>query len=367
MALGDHDVPLLGDELAGKRVALMVCGGIAAMKTPLVARALRRRGAAVTAFVSKSALLYVTEDSLAWSTDRPVVRQLTPNAEHLSDSAPFDAYLLPQATYNTINKLAAGIADGVLTSTLASALGRMTHGEAQVLVVPTMHGTMHNPILTASLRRLDELGVRVVRPRQAYGKHNIPNEPTLVAEVCRAVADSPLVGRRVVVTGGTPAIRQEEGDLRTRAGDDDLGIAVAEHLYLRGADVLLLQAGAQPVPEPVPHQRIDLFDAQRAAVRRTLDEAPTLGLVLAAREPGHDAPDARAFAAACCAETPGLAALVRHAAGGEQGADANALEATFEGHHDDWRLRGRGDVTQCDRTTLLRSIGERLATVAGQG
>jgi len=100
LAIGDHDVPLSSDHLSGKHVALLVTGGIAAMKSPMIARALRRHGAQVTAVASSEGLRYVTEDTLAWSTNRPVVTQLSPRAEHLSGSEPFDAYLVAPATYN---------------------------------------------------------------------------------------------------------------------------------------------------------------------------------------------------------------------------------------------------------------------------
>ncbi|HMB52035.1 MAG TPA: flavoprotein, partial [Thermoanaerobaculia bacterium] len=221
--LGDHDVTFVGSHLAGKRVALLVTGGIAAFKAPLVARALRKQGADVVAFASEEGLRYVTAETLEWSTVNPVVTRLTAAAEHLSDDDPFDAYLVAPATYNTINKMAAGIADGTVTSALASALGRMEQGETKVLVVPTMHGSLHNSILTASLERLDAMGVRVVPPREDYGKHNIPSEEAIVAEVCRAVATSPLAGRRVLVTGGpTPvpidAVRRITNRFRGRLG-----------------------------------------------------------------------------------------------------------------------------------------------------
>ncbi len=273
--LGDHDVPHLGDELDGRRVALLVCGGIAAMKVPLLARALRRRGAEVTAFVSRDALRYVTEDALAWSTDRPVVSELSARAEHLGDGANFDAYLLPQATYNTINKAAHGIADGVITTTLASALGRMELGRAAVLLAPTMHGSMHNAILTESLQRLDALGVRVIPPRQAYGKHNIPDDDVLVAEVCRAIVHSPLRGMRVLVTGGpTPVPIDNVRRIVTRFRGK-LGIAIAETLHLRGAEVLLIHGdGALTPPAHLPHEVVRTFDAYRETVRDRLAAEP---------------------------------------------------------------------------------------------
>jgi phosphopantothenoylcysteine decarboxylase/phosphopantothenate--cysteine ligase len=281
--LGDHDVSLVGDHLAGKRVALMITGGIAAFKAPLVARALRRQGADVVAFVSSEALRYVTEDTLEWSTVNPVVSRLTASAEHLSDAAPFDAYLVAPATYNTLNKLAYGIADGVVTSSLASALGRLEQGETKVLVAPTMHGSLHNSILTESLQRLDRLGVRVVPPREGYGKHNIPSEETLVSEVCREVSTSPLRGKRVLVTGGpTPvpidAVRRITNRFRGR-----LGAEIALELHLRGAEVRLIHGdGAFRPPDYVPYRVARTYDEYVQAVTEELAAAPTAAGIFSA-------------------------------------------------------------------------------------
>lgn len=178
--LGDHEVPRDGDALDGVRVALVVTGGIAAFKAPMIARALRRQGAVVTAFATTEGLRYVAREALEWACDRPVVVDLTAGAEHLSDSAPFDVYLVAPATYSVIGKVANGIADTPVTATLASAVGRMERGFASILLAPTMHGSMHNSILVANLRALHSIGCTVVPPRDAYGKHNLPDERTLV-------------------------------------------------------------------------------------------------------------------------------------------------------------------------------------------
>ncbi|MCB1409756.1 MAG: hypothetical protein KDK22_09650, partial [Rhodobacteraceae bacterium] len=69
--MGDHDVPAASDRLAGKRIALLVTGGIAAMKAPEVARGLRRHGASVVAFASEDALNYVAREALEWATLGP--------------------------------------------------------------------------------------------------------------------------------------------------------------------------------------------------------------------------------------------------------------------------------------------------------
>ena len=178
--LGDHEVPRDGDALDGVRVALLVTGGIAAFKAPMVARALRRQGAVVTAFVTTEGLRYVAREAREWACDRPVVVDLTAGAEHLSDSAPYDVYLVAPATYSVIGKVANGIADTPVTATLASAVGRMERGLASVVLAPTMHGSMHNSILVANLRALHSIGCVVLPPRDAYGKHNLPDEQALV-------------------------------------------------------------------------------------------------------------------------------------------------------------------------------------------
>jgi len=184
--LGDREIAREGDALDGVRVALLVTGGIAAMKTPFLARALRRQGASVTAFCTEEALRYVAQDALAWSTTAPVITKLSASAEHLSDDAPFDVYLVAPATAASIGRMAHGIAEGAVGATLAAAIGRMEQGRAKVLVAPTMHGSMHNSILVKALRELHNIGVRIIPPRDAYGKHNLPDDATLVKEVADA-------------------------------------------------------------------------------------------------------------------------------------------------------------------------------------
>lgn len=265
--MGDHDVPRVSDRLAGRRIALLVSGGIAAMKTPEVARGLRRHGATVVAFASEDALRYVAREALEWATLGPVISGLTWRAEHLSDSAPFDAYLVAPATHSTIAKMANGIGDTVVTAALISALGRMEQGRTKVLVAPTMHGTMHNAQLVDNARRLAGQGVCFVTPRDAYGKHNLPDTETLCIAVGRALATSPLAGRKIMVTAGpTPVpidgVRRIVNRFRGR-----LGAQVAEELIWRGAEAeLILGDGAWRPKAPIPVTIARTFDEYRDTV-----------------------------------------------------------------------------------------------------
>jgi len=267
-AIGDHDVPALSRHLEGQSIALLVGAGIAAMKAPLLARALRRRGAAVTAFCTPETLRYVGAEALEWSTCRPLVRELSWRAEHLSDGETFAAYLVAPATYNTIGKAAGGIADTVVTAALASALGRLARGETAVLLAPTMHGSMHNGVFEANCRRLADLGVRFVPPRDAYGKHNLPEEELIVAAVCRALSSSPLRNRRLLVTGGPTPVPVDGVRRLTSRFRGQLGAAIHEELLRRGADsrLVLGDGGWRPAEWLPAVSVVPTYDAYRERV-----------------------------------------------------------------------------------------------------
>ncbi len=269
--IADRQVALESTHLQGKRIGLLITGSIAAMKAPLIARSLRRQGADVVAFASAEALRYTTIEALEWSTTNAVITKLTPAAEHLSDENPFAAYVVAPATYNTINKISCGIADGVITSTVASALGRMERGTTQVLIAPTMHGSLHNSILTASLQKLQTMGVTIIPPTVAYGKNLLPLESTITAEVIRSVSKSNLKDIPILVTGGTTPVPIDNVRRITNRFTGKLGGYIAEELYFRGAAVKLIcgQGGYTP-PEYLPHEKISTYSEYKTTVIREL-------------------------------------------------------------------------------------------------
>ena len=247
--LSDHDVYLDGDELKNKKVALMVTGGIAAMKSPLIVRALRKKGAVVTVFTSKESLKYTTIDALEWSSNNKVISTLTPASEHLNNNQPFDVYLIAPATYNTINKIACGIADNSVTTALAVGIGAMEQGKSQIIITPTTHGMLHNSLLTKSLQRLKKMGAHIIKPRDEDGKHKLPDEKQIVTEVIRTTSNSPLRNIPLIVTGGP--IPSPIDDVRELSNifTGQLGSIIAVELYKQGADVILVQ-GPKTVQSP---------------------------------------------------------------------------------------------------------------------
>ncbi|PIQ24191.1 phosphopantothenoylcysteine decarboxylase [bacterium (Candidatus Blackallbacteria) CG17_big_fil_post_rev_8_21_14_2_50_48_46] len=271
--LDDHAVRLQGDALQGKRIALLVCGGIAAIKAPLLVRELRRQGAEITVFVSEEALRYTTEEALAWSSDRPVISRLSSRSEHLSGQMAFDACLVAPATYNTLNKFRNGIADTLLTTFLASALGRLERGQTRILVAPTLHGSMHNAILTESLNALQEMGVEVIPPKQGDGKHLLPELEEIVMRTARSLTASPLRGIPVLVTGGPTPVHLDQIRRLTNRFTGQLGIAIAKELWLAGAEAYLIQGESGLIP-PVwlPHQIVPDYATYQQTVLKVLAE-----------------------------------------------------------------------------------------------
>jgi phosphopantothenoylcysteine decarboxylase/phosphopantothenate--cysteine ligase len=272
--LNDHAVNQYGNYLKNKTIAFMITGSVAAMKSPLIIRALRRYGADVTVFVSQEGLRYVTSDVLRWSSNKPIIDKLSPKSEHLHDGKPYDIYLLAPATYNTINKVAHGVADSLITTTLASALGFMCNPseyKTSILIAPAMHGSLHNPILTESILRLHRVGVQFIKPRQEVGKNNLASKDIIVAATCRAASTSVLSHKEnqpaILVTAGPTPVKIDSIRRITNKFSGKLGILIAQDLYLRGASVFLMQAnsGMRP-PKWLPHVLYDDYDDYRQKV-----------------------------------------------------------------------------------------------------
>ena len=184
---GDRAVAAGDTRLDGVRVALLVSGGIAACRTPMLARSLRKSGAEVVAVVTPNALKFVAEQALAWCCQAAVITALDDRAQHV-EMGKIDVYLLAPATYSTIAKLAHGIADNAVTTTLASALGHVESGQSKVLIAPAMHGSMVNPVLVDNLRRVQAYGCEVGPPKGEDGKAKLPDDDVLVAALAASVS-----------------------------------------------------------------------------------------------------------------------------------------------------------------------------------
>lgn len=279
--LGDHDVSPKGCHLQGNRIALLVTGSVAAISVPSLARELRKYGADVQIFVTPDGLKCgASMTALEWSSwPNKVITEITAASEHLSIGKPFDLYLVAPATANTICKVAAGISDTVVTGALASALGR----RVPVMMVPSMHGSLHNRFMNHAVRKLREMGVYFVAPYDAYGKHNMQEKDVIVMDVCRRLSKSPVKGLKILVTAGPTPVEIDSVRLITNKFSGKLGILTAEELYRRGANVTLLQSyyGMRP-PRYLPYKLFKTFDDYANAVKTMLAKGFHYGVFSAA-------------------------------------------------------------------------------------
>ena len=273
--LKDRDVHERGNHLKGKRIALLLTGSIAVYRAPDLVRELRREGAEVVVFITKEGLRYVSKEALEWTSLNRVIDEFTAEAEHLSDSSPFDAYLVAPATYNVINKVAHGIADCVVSSTLASALGKLEQNQTKILVAPAMHGNLHNKILSESFKKLRSMGVFLVPPRQENGKNNLPSKEILVAETIRSIHPAPLKGSEILITGGSTPVYLDNIRCITTRFTGALSIEIAKECYFQGANVhLVLGAPRQAPPDYLKTHFVENFDEYEETVKQILEAHP---------------------------------------------------------------------------------------------
>lgn len=173
----DLQVNVVSDELKGKSIGLCVTGGIAAIKTPEIARQLRRYGAEVRAYATDNAFKFIGEAALEWATEKPVVNKLSGLAEHICLE---DLVLVAPATLNTINKIMSGIADNQVTSLVASALG----SNVPVYLAPTMHGSLYNnPFFQENLQKAEKYGIKIIKPRFGENKAKIPSTRKIASTI----------------------------------------------------------------------------------------------------------------------------------------------------------------------------------------
>jgi phosphopantothenoylcysteine decarboxylase/phosphopantothenate--cysteine ligase len=237
-------------------VALGVTGGIGAYKAVEVCRGLQKSGHDVVAVMTRSATRFVGPLTFEAITRRPVVtsqwqRGMNADIEHIAIADQIGLLLVAPCTANVIGKFAHGIADDFLSSLYLAT-------RAPVLLAPAMNSNMlAHEAVQGNLRALVARGVRVVEPGEGYlacgwtGKGRLAEPDEIVSAACHALApaNSPLRGRRVLVTAGPT---YEDIDPVRYVGNRSsgrMGFALAEEAQRRGASVTLV-TGPSPIAPP---------------------------------------------------------------------------------------------------------------------
>lgn len=173
----DLGVTLKSNLLENKKIALAVCGGIAAVETVKLARELRRHGATVRAYLSETALKFITPLSLEWGTAQSVVTEFKASADHLYD---YDLVIVAPLTLSSLNKIAVGIADSPVTLLIATQLGL----KRKMILFPTMNEAMaHHPLFDKNCSLLKDWGCRIFIEEIQEERLKIPTPEKIVEEI----------------------------------------------------------------------------------------------------------------------------------------------------------------------------------------
>lgn len=252
--------------LAGKRLLLIIGGGIAAYKCLDLIRRLKERGASVTPVLTRAAQEFVTPLSVAALAGEKVYTELfdlTEEAEmgHIQLSRVADLVLVAPATADLMAKMAAGHANDLATTLLMAT-------DTPVMIAPAMNVRMWEHAATQrNLATLQKDGISVVGPNKGdmacgehgYGRMSEPLE--IVAAVEAALSDGPLKGKRVLVTSGPTHEPIDPVRYIANRSSGAQGTAIAQALAALGAEVVFV-TGPADVPPPLG---VEVIAVQSAA------------------------------------------------------------------------------------------------------
>jgi phosphopantothenoylcysteine decarboxylase/phosphopantothenate--cysteine ligase len=254
--------------LAGKRVLLIVPGGIAAFKIPELIRLLRSRDCGVTCVLTRSGAEFVTPLTLQALTEAKVYSDLfslTDENEmgHIELSRSADLVVVAPATANILAKMAAGIGDDLATTLLLAT-------DKPVLAVPAMNVRMWLHAATqANMALLAARGIAVVGPDEGamacneYGPGRMSEPPVIVAAIEALVAPSrPLAGKHAIVTSGPTHEPIDPVRYIANRSSGRQGHAIAASLAALGARVTLV-SGPVSVPDPAGVTVLHIESAQQ--------------------------------------------------------------------------------------------------------
>ncbi len=240
--------------LQGKTVILGVSGSIAAYKIANLASMLVKLHADVHVIMTKNATNFINPITFETLTNHKCLvdtfdRDFEFHVAHVNLAQQADVMLIAPASANVIGKLAAGIADDMLTTTAMAC-------KAPMLIAPAMNTNMYeNPILLDNLKKLQSYGKEIIEPDAGMlacrdvGKGKMPEPEVLLAHILRVIAkEKDLAGRRVLVTAGPTQEAIDPVRFLTNHSTGKMGYALAEEAMLRGAEVTLVSGPGQLEP-----------------------------------------------------------------------------------------------------------------------
>lgn len=240
--------------LKGKNIVLGVSGSIAAYKIANLASMLKKLEANVTVVMTKNATNFINPITFETLTGNKCLidtfdRNFQYSVEHVSLAKSADVVMLAPASANVIGKIANGIADDMLTTTIMACT-------CKVYISPTMNTNMyHNPIVEDNISKLKRFGYEVITPASGYlacgdiGDGKMPSEEVLLAYILKECAcKKDMEGLNVLVTAGPTREKIDPVRFISNHSTGKMGYAIARNCMLRGATVTLVTGETSITP-----------------------------------------------------------------------------------------------------------------------
>ena len=272
--------------LKGKTVVLGVTGSIAAYKIANLASALVKLHADVNVIMTKNATNFITPITFETLTGNKCLidtfdRNFQFNVEHVALAKRADIFMVAPASANVIGKIAHGIADDMLTTTIMAS-------KCPKLISPAMNTNMfENPILQDNLKILEKYGYEIINPASGYlacgdtGAGKMPEPETLLKYILRTIArEKDMAGKKVLITAGPTQEKIDPVRYITNHSTGKMGYALAENAMRRGAEVTLV-TGPTAIEPPMFVNVVSVTSAEDMA-GEVIARAPEQDIIIKA-------------------------------------------------------------------------------------
>lgn len=253
--------------LKNKTVVLAVTGSIAAYKIANLASMLVKQHADVNVIMTRNATNFINPITFETLTGNKCLvdtfdRNFQFNVEHVALAKRADVFLIAPASANVIGKMANGIADDMLSTTVLAA-------KCPKLVSPAMNTNMYeNQIVQDNIQKLKGYGFQIIEPASGYlacgdtGAGKMPEPEVLFEYILKEIAfEKDLLGKKILVTAGATQEKIDPVRFITNHSTGKMGKAVAKNAMLRGADVTLVNASVSVEPPMF----VDVINVKSAA------------------------------------------------------------------------------------------------------
>ena len=231
--------------LVGETIIFAMGASISIYRVPDIIRDLREAGASVLPVMSQTSLTLITKTTIQWAAEADVLDNLSGKMEHINifeNEPEKKVFLVCPATYDQIGKFASGIADGIIDTMFAYALG---HG-IRIIIVPAMHLDMYgNTIITQNIEKLRKAGVTILEPIIADGKAKIQDSEEIIDAIIRSGKKNN--GKNILIISGRSELPIDPVRSITNRSSGTTGIWLSRWAYRSGFNKITLIGNASEV------------------------------------------------------------------------------------------------------------------------